>query len=113
MGCCCHCIGLPAQSNKESVVESLHRDPSAENAASIAVDVTLHAIKVIEDAGGNIDPDLPANTLLKAVEYTMEIHHAINHPFAEIGTVESTRFLAKRVEHEAVKLYQTRSQEHG
>ena len=40
--------------NRENVVESLHCDPSPENAASIAVDATLHAIKVIEDTGGNI-----------------------------------------------------------
>ena len=100
--------------NREDIVDSLHRDPSAENAASIVVDVTLHAIRVIKAAGGNIGPGLPAYTLSKAVEYVMEIHQVVNHPFADIGTVlESNRFLAKRVKHLAEKMYQTRGQERG
>ena len=99
--------------NRENITESLYRDTSPENVASIAVDATLHAIKVIEDAGGNIDPDLPAHTLLKAVEYVMEIYHAVHYPFAEIGTVKSVRFLEKRVEHMSEKMYQTRGQDHA
>ncbi len=99
--------------NREDVVDSLHGDPSAENAALNVVEATRHAIWVIEAAGGNIDPDLPAHTLLKAVKYTMEIYHAVHYPFAEIGTVKSVRFLEKRVEHMSEKLYQTRGQDHA
>ena len=98
---------------RDSVVDSLNYDRSPENVALIAVEATRHAIRVIEAAGGNIGPNLPARTLLKAVEYTMEIHQAIHHPYTDIGVVlEPTRFLTKRVSHIATKMYQTRDQDH-